>query len=556
MIRNIVIALILIGVMSIVVVPSRAQDGIYGDYLITSVQKTVSLDLEDANLVDVLKLLSQQTSLNFISTEAVQERKLTLYLEKVPLKEALDIMFKANNLSYEYYPEGNIFVVKEMGKPTIELVSKVYRLKYVRLSSSRMEKEIKNVIESNSSTLTTVATAGGGGSGGSDSGGGTSAGSASGGGAAASKEKGIKSAIEKVLSEYGKITEDPLTNSLIVVDVPSQIPLIDEVVKGLDVPVPKVLIEVEMLDVSKQTMEALGVTWPQTMASLGVTGNRLTSFPFGQTSIGTDQIDQNMVITQGLASSSTIPTQNWASTFGTTATPFTIQGDKFSPSVLTILGAQLTLDFLTQQRDTKRLARPKILTLSNETAEVRITTNEAIGIQRTDTGGGAGAGGGTSTYTVERANTGTALRVTPQVNLDTKEITLFVESVETQAKDSGFTVPTFIGGTVKNPEERSARAIARLYNGETLLLGGMITNRSTQTNTEVPGLSKIPLVGKLFKHKSKPLQDNEQRELLVFLTPRIIEDRPMMLASEGGIAREQDSFRKESIGMVLDKYSR
>ncbi|NQT28710.1 MAG: hypothetical protein HQ570_03845, partial [Candidatus Omnitrophica bacterium] len=122
------------------------RDNIYGDYLLDSFDRKVSLDLEGARLVDVLKMLSQQINLNFISTEAVEERILTLYMEDVPLRQAMDVIFKANNLAYDYYLDSNIFIVKELGKPTLELKTKIYQLKYVRLKSSKMEAEVVKML--------------------------------------------------------------------------------------------------------------------------------------------------------------------------------------------------------------------------------------------------------------------------------------------------------------------------------------------------------------------------------------------------------------------------
>src|SRR3989338_1959460 len=202
---------------------SFSQDDTYGEYLLSSADKRVSLDFEGAQLVDVLKLLSQQTGLNFVSTEAVRERKLTLYMDAVPLREAMDVLFKANNLAYSYYPDSNIFLVKEMGKPTLELVSKVYPLKYVRVKSGRMQIEIDALLKSKDQTQNTASTA------------------------STQQTGGILKAVQAVLSAAGKATEDPVTNSLTVVDVPAQFPIIDEVVNKLDIAVPRVMIEVEML---------------------------------------------------------------------------------------------------------------------------------------------------------------------------------------------------------------------------------------------------------------------------------------------------------------------
>src|SRR3989338_6255312 len=78
---------------------------------------TISMDFQDANLKDVVKIFSIQSGLNFIASEAVQDRKITLFLNKVPIKGSLDKLFKANNLTYELDQEAKIFLVKDWGRP-------------------------------------------------------------------------------------------------------------------------------------------------------------------------------------------------------------------------------------------------------------------------------------------------------------------------------------------------------------------------------------------------------------------------------------------------------
>ncbi len=488
-----------------------SQDNIYGDFLISSFDKKVSLDLESAQLVDVLKMLSQQIGLNFVSTEAVRDRSLTLYPEGVPLKEAMDIIFKANNLDYDFYPESNIFVVKEMGKPSIELKTKIYNLKYARIKSSKVETELKAKMkpeDEEDEEDTGV------------------------------EEVGIKSAVQNVLSESGRVTEDPITNSLIVVDVPAQFPIIDEVVAMLDVPIPKVMIEVEMLDVSKRTIDSLGVNWPQAIAALDMTlTQRATSFPFGDSRMGNNSGNDSTIL-MGDATPSGWSNVSWGT-------------NHFGPTILTVVGAELVLNFLRTQTDTKFLARPKILTLSNQTAEIRITTDEAIGITKTE------SETGDITFDIDRAETGTKLRVTPQVDGSGGDITLFVEMVVKEAKDSGFaaTSASFITGDIKDPEERSATAIMRLKDGQTLFVGGLIKTEVSDTNTKVPILGDIPILGRLFRHKSKDVQE---RELLVFLTPHVIQEVESCITNKAKILpREQlNSVKKESVSVALDKFSK
>lgn len=494
-----------------------AQDNVYGDYFMAVSQKLISLDLEGANLVDVLKMLSQQTGLNFIATEAVRERKLTLYLENTPLKEAMDIIFKANNLTYDYYPDANMFVVKEMGRPTVELRTKVYRLKYARLRSSAMQDEIEQKITA-STAQTQGQVIGGTQSGGSGGGGGSSGGASS---SEKDKEANIKEIVKKILTEFGKINEDPLTGSLIVTDVPSQFATIDEVIYSLDIPVPKVMVEVEMLDVSKTLADKIGVSYGENGFNAAFTpGSMITPFPF----------PGRMLKTMFPGGTTTAANSRVAS-FGT----------------LSLADMTVTLQLLSTDTTTKFLARPKIMTISDQTAEVNLTTDEAIGVttEESETG---------TTQRVERTETGTKLRVTPHVNPVTKEITLFVEVFNRQATDTTIRLSGMSAGFLKNPEERGTRAVSRLRNGETLLIGGLIQNTDTTTVTKIPFLGDIPIIGNAFRHKTK---DDEKRELLVFLTPRVIDDTPVLARREGFDAhREQDSFQRESMRMAMDRYSR
>ena len=480
-----------------------SQDNIYGDYLIASLDEKVSLDLEGAQLTDVLKLLSQQIGLNFISTAAVKERTLTLYMKDVLIREAMDVIFKANNLTYDYYPDSNLFVVKEMFKPALELKTKVYYLRYARIAGSKMASQLLSMLSSEEGKSEEAG------------------------------EGGLKYAVEAVLTESGRVTEDPITNSLIVVDVPAQFTIIDEVINKLDIPIPTVMIEVEMLDVSKNTSESFGINWPETLAALDMTlAQRATSWPFSDGRMKNVSGDSSTIVF-----GDTTPS-GWSDVPWST--------NNFGPTILTVVGAELALDFLKTQTDTKYLARPKILTLANQTAEIRITTDEAIGISKTESDED-------TTYEIERAETGIRLRVTPQVDKNTGDITLCVEMVVKEAKNSGFvaTSEALISGTIKDPEERKTVAIVCLKDNQTLFMGGLIKTERDEEETKVPILGDLPFLGRFFRHKETT---EEQRELMVFLTPRIMGEEGDSARKTKVISREQqNSSRESSIKVALDR---
>ncbi|MFH1457893.1 MAG: secretin N-terminal domain-containing protein [Candidatus Omnitrophota bacterium] len=484
----------------------------------------ISMDFKDANLKDVLKVFSIQSGMNFISSEAVQDRKITLYLDKVPIEQAMDKLFKANNLSYEYYRDSNIFIVKEWGKLQIETQTRVFYLKHATVSTSSLKQEMHDILVSQDS----------------------------GGNAGAGKWKqeeaaGISTVIKKLLSDAGSMIEDYRTNSLIITDTPQRLQVIAGVIASLDVPVPQVLLEVEMLDVSKNSVDKLGLKWPTTLAQLTVPGSRMTSFPFSGnkgTSGNSYTIDPNEGAFGG-------PGDGW---------DFPAWGaSHFGPSILTIIGTTLTLDFLRTQTDTKFLARPRILTLNNETAEIRIATNESIGVTTTTTS--AGGNTGSSTAEAERVETGVILRVTPQINLETGEITMFIypkvsEAVQGSTITSGGQTSRF-----RDPEVRSTKSLVKVKDGETIVIGGLLRDEFSQVTEKLPILGDLPFIGALFRHKGGDSDKNKQRELLVFITPHIMKDSEIKLVQREQVklsGREQSTIsalsREVAINSSMNRF--
>ncbi|MEK7849489.1 MAG: secretin N-terminal domain-containing protein [Candidatus Omnitrophota bacterium] len=457
--------------------------------------RKISMDFRDASLKTILKVFSEQAGLNFIASQAVQDRSITLFLDNVPLQEAMDKIMSANNLIYDLEPGSNVFIVKEWGRPEVETITKVYNLKYTRLASSTLQKAISA-----------------GSAGASAAGGGAAAAS----GGSGSGETGIESSIKGVMTSNGKVMQDPRTNSLIVTDIPSQFDLIDRVVALLDVPTPQVMIEVEMLDVSKRTIDQMGVkTSPGLMSLSGA--SRQTRFP-----------------------------NFFAKGINLTAPTFTY-------GTLSAAVFQAVLDYLTTDTKTKFLARPRILSLSNETAEIKITTNEAVGLKTTTQ---SSQGSATQTQEAERYETGISLNVTPQVDAATGTVTMFIKPTVSQARQGG----TFGGTTFKDPEVRSSSTTLMVKDGETIVVGGLIRTNDETTISKMPIVGDIPIIGALFRHKNST---KEERELIVFITPRIIGFDNVSTFAKNDITssglmpyREQSSAvsRKEAVDNMLERW--
>jgi len=413
--------------------------------------KSIFIDVKDASLINVLKVISQQTGLSFIAAHDVEDKKITLYLNKVPLNQALQMVLDANDLAYQMQDDTNVFVVTQKEKTEKNKITKVYQLKYATVSSSKLN-----------STLGATGSSG--------------TGSTSG-------SSGLEEVLKDSLSQDGKVVQDARTNSLIITDVPGQFDIIDNTIAKLDVPIPQILIEVEMLDVSKSTGDQLGITYGATPFSFLGGGSKTTGWPFGP-------------------GGNNSTTSSSGSTTG------------FSAS-----GMTATLNYLATQTDAKTLARPRILTLNNETATIEISTDQAISLQSTTIGTSGNLN--TASTTPERVTTGVILKVTPQANLLTREVTMAVapkviDVILSQVQPAGTN-----SSQVYDPETRGSDSILKLKDGQTMAIGGLLRNQDSKNNSKLPFLGDLPFIGAAFR--SSTVSKNE-RELIIFLTPHIIDD--------------------------------
>lgn len=456
-------------------------------YLYPKAEKTISMNFTDAKLENVLKVFSQQSGLNFIVATDIASETVNLYLDNVPVEEALERILSAHNLTYEINPGSNIFVVKALQASSQQLMTRVYPLKFATVPSSQL--------------FTTLSDTG----------------------SIGSSSSGIIAAVSATLSENGKVIEDTRTNSIVVTDIPSQFPLIENAITRLDIRVPLIMIEVEILDISKTTADDMGIKFGSGNDA-GIFGSivpasRNTAYPF----------NPDKLLDDGLFSK------------------------EYTAGTISFPALAMTLAFLRSHTDTKNLARPRILTLNNSTAEISIVTDEAIGLSSNTT---SSEGTSTSVAQAERVETGVSLKVTPQANIHTREITMAIEPKVTQVTTGG----TFGGETFLDPEERGVKTILRVADGDTVILGGLLRTEVTDIKTLIPILGNIPIIGAPFRHKDKT---EKQRELIIFITPHILDENvPMRTAFSKSqkIAREQSapSSRTQEIEKDLsymeDKY--
>lgn len=188
----------------------------------------ITLDVKGADISNVLRLLAKQSKLNIVSSKDVKG-EVTVSLAGVTIKEALEMVVRANGL--EYSINGDIVLVKPRESfDSSELKTKVYRLKYV--NANNLKKTVAAILS----------------------------------------EKAVVQVFNndfyEVKSKEGKEDksgEKRRSSILIVTDTPTNIQQVDAMIAALDVPTPQIMIEAKLLEISPQTQQQLGINWDKTI---------------------------------------------------------------------------------------------------------------------------------------------------------------------------------------------------------------------------------------------------------------------------------------------------
>ncbi len=464
----------------------------------------ISMSFDSAPLVEVLKIFSQQTGFNFVSSQEVETKKVTVYLEGVDIQDALDSIMRANDLHYRLKEGSNVFVVYA-GDAEAGLETRVFQLKYARVSISPMDVGGRSTITSLGAATSSTSS-----SSSSDTSSSTSSN--------LTAEKGIDKVIASLLSKQGKIIVNLDTNSLIVTDIRERLSDIEKVLKQIDVPPLQVMIEVYLMEVRRSLFEDHGVDWGGSNGAIGkfTAGTRTSGFPF------TENIFNQ---SQGVK----------ATTQGTsTLTLGTLDASSFTA----------TLRVITTDTKSKILARPRVMTMNKEAASIKLTTNTALSSQTTT----IATASSPSSTTAERTETGISLKMTPQINEENSTVGLYLEpSVTTVATST-------VSSSFLDPTTRSIRTMAQVKDNETLVIGGLIDSDRSLSIKKIPLLGDIPGIGNAFKYKNN---DDLDRELLIFITPHIIRLDAPAKSFKGSLDalsmnRMMKSFRNEAILQTMD----
>lgn len=444
--------------------------------------EALSMEFQDVEIRSVLDILAHFTEMNIVASDSVAGN-ITLRLINVPWDQALDIILKSKNLGKR--ENGNVILVA----PSTELAEQEareleaqqavesyapLRTEYIRLSYAKAADVLTLISQGSGST----------GSSGSNS------------------NIGNANSVDNntLLSNRGTVTVDERTNTLIIKDVAESIENIHKLIGKIDIPVRQVMIEARIVSATDSFSKEIGVRWG--ILSNGAANNRnLLVGGSNQTLWDLKDFDVETTTVNGQTVSypkyDISRPDNLNVDLGV-ANP----AGRIAFGLLSMSDVMLDLELSALQADNRGevISTPKILTADKQTAKVSSGTQ--IPYQE------ASASGATTTSFKEAA---LSLEATPNITPDGK---IGLQLLITNG------TPTIINNQVAIAEDSISTNVI-VEDGQTVVLGGVFKNRKSNGVDKVPFLGDLPYVGRAFR---KDVRNNAKEELLIFVTPKLIND--------------------------------
>ncbi|MBL4782443.1 MAG: type IV pilus secretin PilQ family protein [Porticoccaceae bacterium] len=437
----------------------------------------LSLNFQDIEVRSVLQLIADFTDLNLVASDTVVGN-ITLRLRNVPWDQALEIVLKSKGLDKRQ--EGNVLLVApaveiaererlqvEANKQLVELAPMVTEFVRIKYADARELFELFN-------------TDGDGGSGGNDD---------------------DDTATSSILSERGSAIVDERTNTIILTDVQDKIDDFYRLIKVIDIPVRQVEIEARIIVASTDFKKEVGTRW-------GIAGSRTPGgnvFEFSGQRVGLDSDPGSPAEFFGDFPAES-PALDLAETLGVDLGVSNPTGSLALGLLTNNTLIDLELSALENDGFGEILSQPKLLTGDKQKAVIKAGTEIAY-----ESGTSSGE------TDIEFREAVLMLEVTPQITPDNRVIMDLHITQDT----IGENVPTSSGGSEPTIDITEITTKVLVGDGQTLVLGGIFQMTEVKGVEKVPVLGDIPYLGRLFRKDST---EHTKREILIFITPKIISD--------------------------------
>ncbi len=308
-----------------------------------------------------------------------------------------------------------------------------------------------------------------------------------------SKARDVMALLTTKKTERGEITVDDRTNTLIISDVKENLDLLEKLLSVLDTPTPQVSIEARIVEATSTFVRNLGIQWGFNAIADPFYGNQ-TSLQFPNKILVDGAMIPQGIVTKGVGGPLGGYAINLPAPAFTTALGFSFA------NVLDTFRLDMAITALETSGEGRIISSPKVTTQNNQEAE--IIQGRQIPVQTV----------ANFTVTTRYVNAALELRATPQI---TAEGTIIM-TIEIQNNAADFA--NLVNG-IPPITTQSASTTVMVPDGGTTVIGGIYRTEDSITRDKVPFLWSIPILGNLFKSYARTKQN---RELLIFITPRII----------------------------------
>ena len=485
----------------------------------TSTAGRFDLSVNNAPAAQVFMQLGSGTPYNMLVSPEVTGN-VTITLKDTTVLEAMESMREL--FGYDFRVAGNRIFVQPNTVQT-----RLFKINYLP-----GRREGASDIRVSSSSITQGGSSGSSGSGGSssaaNSSGGSSGSNPGGGSGGASGARSVDTAHIRTTSdadfwrevkaslvalvgsaEQRSVVLNPAAGVIVVRATPAELRHVDAYLKAMQISIERqVMLEAKIVSVELSAGSQAGVNW----AAFGNLGNNKVSF--GSAAPGASLGPKGTPITDGI-NTITAGAGLAANTLGRGFYGLAFQASNFAAM----------LNFLESQGNVQVLSSPRIATLNNQKAVLKVGSDELFvtGISTTTTSGTAGTTS-TPSLTLQPFFSGVALDVTPQID-EAGNVMLHVHPTVSNVTEKTKNVDLGTLGSYRLPLALSTvsetDSIVRVRNGQIVAIGGLMTQEQRDDRNGLPGVSEVPVFGALFRQKSGSLT---KRELVILLKPSVITD--------------------------------
>jgi type IV pilus assembly protein PilQ len=432
----------------------------------------ISMDFKDADLTNVFRIIAEVSNLNIITADDVKG-KVSLRLVNVPWDQALDIVLRSKSLGAAQ--EGNVLRIAPLSSLRKEEQDRFDAQKQVDQSRQEAMNRAAEVRATQEAVFDTVPVS-------------------------YSKASELLAKIKPLTSKFGRLDSDDRTNVLIIRDLPQNIAEVKALVASLDTATPQVLIEARIVEVETAFARELGIQWGGAYrdgksTKFGMTGGQ------GVTGAANPGAPIDAATTNPFTA--TNPPPSYAVNLPAAIGLGTGGGIAFG-ILKDNLRLDLALSALESSGNAKIVSSPKVVTLDNKEATIE---------QGTQIPYSTVSASGTNTQFVDAT---LRLKVTPHITPDGRV------SMKVEAQNDSPGQPTPTGQLAINKKKATTEVL--IQDGETAVIGGIMQVSRTEDRSGLPWLSKIPVLGYLFRRDTNTARN---RELLIFITPKILKHEPV-----------------------------